>query len=99
MKQVTKHFETFVRSSGLPPFNNVSQVGYWKQLTVRTSRSGDCLAWIILHPQSMTDAEKEELKEKLKAHFEAFKYDGGDCDDKGVSSLHVQFFVRKEKGE
>ena len=96
MLAVTKHFESFARSSGLQPFNNISQLGHWKQLTVRTSRSGDCLAWVILHPQSMSQTEKDELKEKLKSHFQAFKHE--EEGDKGVSSLHVQFFVRKEKG-
>ena len=99
MVQVTKHFEAFVRSSGLEPLNNISQKGYWKQLTVRTSNSGDCLVWVILHPQDMSQEAKDALKQKLKAHFEQFKYDGENAvEDKGVNSLHIQFFIRKEKG-
>jgi hypothetical protein len=59
MKSVAASFETFVRSSCLAPFSTITQSGHWKQLTVRTSRIGDVMAWAILHPQEkccqMTD--------------------------------------------
>ena len=55
---------------GLKPFNNISQTGHWKQLTVRTSRNGDVMVWAILHPQSMSDDDRKKLKDKFVEHFE-----------------------------
>jgi len=91
MKAVVKSFESFVRTSGLKPLNNISQTGHWKQLTVRTSRNGDVMVWAILHPQDMSDEDKKDLREKFTDHFQ---------NDQSVSvtSLHIQFFGRKEKG-
>ena len=55
---------------GLKPFNNISQTGHWKQLTVRTSRNGDVMVWAILHPQDMSDDDRKKLKDKFVEHFE-----------------------------
>lgn len=66
MKAVVKSFECFVRSyPGLVPFNTINQQGHWKQVTVRTSSSGETLVWPILHPQvrkGKGDQEKEKLE-------------------------------------
>ena len=91
MKAVAKHFETYVRSSGLAPFNNVSQTGNWKQLTVRSSAGGDLMVWVILSPQGLAEEDKVKIREGLKSHF-------GEGSEVKVTSLHVQFFERKQKG-
>ena len=64
------HQPSFNFLKGLKPFNNISQIGHWKQLTVRTSRNGDVMVWAILHPQNMTDDDKKKLKEKIVEHFD-----------------------------
>ena len=69
MKRIVSHFESFVRSSGLEPFNNISQRGHWKQLTVRTARTGDALVWAILHPQVNT---RLTITQMTRCHSTAF---------------------------
>ena len=93
MRAVATHFESFVRSSGYEPFNNISQKGHWKQLTVRTSNNGgedNVMAWAILDPQNLAEEEKTSLRERFQSHFSG-------CPVR-VTSLHLQFFTRKEKG-
>ncbi len=87
MKATVSKFQEFVRASGLKPFDSISQTGHWKQLTVRTSRNGDVLAWAILNPGDMKPEEREKLAKDLSDHF-------GDS----VTSLHLQFLDRREKG-
>ncbi len=53
MKKIVKKFETFAKETGYAPFNHMHHDGYWKQLTVRTSRTGEILLWAILHPQNL----------------------------------------------
>ena len=90
MKTVAKHFEVFVRKSGLEAYDNVSQKGVWKQLTVRTSTLGDLLVWVIIAPCQVED--RNDLNEKLLEHFNQLENDK-------VTSLYVQYFDRKVKGE
>ena len=92
MKSVVKHFEQFVRTSKFEPFDNVSQKGNWKQLTVRQGfGTGDLLVWTILHPQGITQDDQDQLKADLKAHFETF--------EPKVTSLNIQFFGQRMKGQ
>jgi tRNA (uracil-5-)-methyltransferase len=96
MKKIVKKFEKFVRECGLGPFNHVSHQGHWKQLTVRTSRTGEILLWAILHPQNLTQSEKDDLKKKL---IESFVDNVNDDPSIKVTSLHVQFLGQREKGK
>ncbi len=50
MKSVASRFESFVRASGLPPFDSIGQTGNWKQLTVREATEG-LMAWAMCNPQ------------------------------------------------
>lgn len=68
----------------------MSQQGTWRQLTVRTSRSGELLVWIVAHPQNLSEEEKTALKKELTDYF-------AEAPDCKVSSLHIQFFDRKQK--
>jgi tRNA (uracil-5-)-methyltransferase len=88
MKKVVNLFQTFVRASKYEPFDNVTQKGFWKQLTVRhSSRTGDLLVWAILNPQDLTDEDQDQIKTDFKAHFDASE----------VTSLHIQFFGQRTK--
>ena len=95
MKKIVKKFEAFVRESGLGPFNHVNHLGYWKQLTVRTSRTGEILVWAILHPQNLSQEEKNKLKKNLVERFV------GNVDDASikVTSVHLQFLGQRQKGK
>ncbi len=96
MKKIVKKFETFARASGYEPFDHVNHRGYWKQLTVRTSRTGEILVWAILHPQDLTQDQKEDLKKKL---VETFVENVGEDPSIKVTSLHIQFFGQRGKGK
>ena len=77
-----KHFEDFVKNSQYEPFDNISQKGYWKQLTVRQGfRTNDLLVWAVLHPQELSTEEKADLEEKFVSHFEG----------QNVTSLNIQY--------
>lgn len=90
MKNVAKHFGEFVTKSNYQHFDNISQTGNWKQLTVRQSCE-DLLVWAVLHPQNLSEDDKEKLKTDFAAHFQEFS--------PSVTSLNIQFFGQKQKGQ
>ena len=52
ISKVVKHMESFIVSSGLEPYDNISQVGHWKTLMLRTGeKTGDMMAWITIAPE------------------------------------------------
>ena len=95
MKKIVKKFETFAREIGYAPFSHTSHQGYWKQLTVRTSRTGEILLWAILHPQNLSKEEKDDLEKKM---IDTFVANVDDASIK-VTSLHVQFLGQRLKGK
>jgi len=97
MKKTVKYFQDFVRASGYAPFTHLDNKGHWRQLTLRTNRVGDVMAWIILHPQDMTPEERLDLSNKVKEHFSPEK--SADSLDKPLASLYIQFMGQKQKGE
>ena len=87
MKQAASRFEAFVKESKLKPYDNITQSGVWKQLTVRESkRTKELMIMVVANPSQIPD--KEALKEELKKHFVDTS-----------TSVFVQFFNRKGKGE
>jgi len=96
MKSVVKYFQAFVRESGYAPFNHFEHSGHWKQLTLRTNRAGDVMAWAVLHPQEMSTQQQRELADKVKNYFSADKSAGHL--DKPLTSLYIQFMGQKQKG-
>ena len=97
MKQLVKYFQELVRNGDnglkLEPYDPLSQTGYWRQLTVRSSRNGSIMVMIVIHPQSLDEEEKNKIKRNLVTYFDKLKNTS-----LAVSSLHVQFFGQKEKG-
>ena len=92
MKSVAKHFQKFVKTSGYDPYDNVSQNGNWKQLTVRQSiRNENLLVWAVIHPQGLTEDNKKAIKASLVQHFETF--------EPSVTSLNIQFLGQRQKGQ
>ena len=90
-------FQDFVRASGYAPFTHLDNRGHWRQLTLRTNRAGDVMAWIILHPQDMSPEERLDLSNKVKEHFLPEK--SADSLDKPLASLYIQFMGQKQKGK
>lgn len=82
--------EKFVCNSELEVFNPVTQDGYWKQVTVRTSQLDHLMLVVGIHPQNMSDDDKEKLKNDLKVFFE-----DKENAEAGVTSLYFQTIVKK----
>ncbi|XP_076290388.1 tRNA (uracil-5-)-methyltransferase homolog A [Lasioglossum baleicum] len=92
MKTVIKILEEFVRNSGLKPFQPVDHSGHWRQVTVRTTQSGDMMVIVGIHPQDLTQEQLDELKLQLKDLFET-----GKGLEAGITSLHFQIMNKKSR--
>ncbi|KAM9622995.1 tRNA (uracil-5-)-methyltransferase homolog A isoform 1-T2 [Trichechus inunguis] len=68
-KQVVRAFQEFIRSTPYSAYNPETYAGYWKQLTVRTSRRGQAMAIAYFHPQKLSQEELAGLKTSLAKHF------------------------------
>ena len=97
MKKIVLYFQKLVRNGDgelkLDPYDPLSQTGYWRQLTVRTSRNGGIMVLIVIHPQSLDEDRRTLIKQNLVMYFDRLKNTPEE-----VSSLQVQFFGQKEKG-
>ncbi|XP_049721583.1 tRNA (uracil-5-)-methyltransferase homolog A [Elephas maximus indicus] len=68
-KQVVRAFQEFIRSTPYSAYDPETYTGYWKQLTVRTSRRGQAMAIAYFHPQKLSQEELAGLKTCLAQHF------------------------------
>ena len=97
MKGVVKHFQEFIQKGEggwiLQPYEQITQQGYWRQLTVRSSRNGNLMVLVILHPQLLTGEEKDRIRSTIINSFDKLKNSTLE-----VSSLHIQFLGQKGKG-
>lgn len=89
-KKVAKSFQEYVRGSGKEPFNPETHAGYWRQLTVRTTRRSHIMAIAVIHPQTLNQEEILEEKEQLKKYFT--EGPGMSCQ---VTSFYLQKFDKK----
>ncbi|XP_064459841.1 tRNA (uracil-5-)-methyltransferase homolog A-like [Ornithodoros turicata] len=89
-KNVTKSFQEYVRGSDKKVFDPETHEGYWRQLTVRTTRKNHVMAIVVIHPQQLTEEEIALEKENLKILFT--QGPGKEC---GVTSLYLQRFDKK----
>ncbi|XP_054290417.1 tRNA (uracil-5-)-methyltransferase homolog A-like [Macrosteles quadrilineatus] len=95
MKHAVKVFEEFVRSLSLPVFDPETYTGHWRQLTIRWATRTDQLMLVVgIHPQQMTNEEKESFKEGLKDFFTA-----GEGRALNVTSLYYQEITKRRSGE
>ncbi|GFT89060.1 hypothetical protein NPIL_119041 [Nephila pilipes] len=94
MLKAVKSFQAYIRESDKDVYNPENHEGYWRQLTVRTSNNSDILLIIVIHPQSLTEAELEEEKLKLKKYYEEGL--GSSC---GITSIYFQLFSKKAAHE
>ncbi|XP_053981431.1 tRNA (uracil-5-)-methyltransferase homolog A-like [Hylaeus volcanicus] len=94
MRTVAKVLEEFIENSQLNPFQPVDHSGYWRQVTVRTSLSGNLMVIVGMHPQDLSSERLEELRSQLKDFFETGK--GATA---GVTSLYFQTMNKNVNGE
>ncbi|NWT01954.1 TRM2A methyltransferase, partial [Mionectes macconnelli] len=68
-KKVVKAFQDFIRSTPYSVYSPETYDGHWKQLTVRTSRSGHVMAIAYFNPQKLSKEELADLKCSLAKYF------------------------------
>ncbi|XP_074062635.1 tRNA (uracil-5-)-methyltransferase homolog A isoform X2 [Macrotis lagotis] len=68
-KHVVRAFQEYIRSTPYSVYSPETYEGHWRQLTVRTSRSGEIMAIVYFHPQKLSKEELAELKASLGQHF------------------------------
>ncbi|GAB1607960.1 tRNA (uracil-5-)-methyltransferase homolog A [Argonauta hians] len=82
MKRVAKVFQEYVRGSQYSVYDAQTHQGNWRQLTVRSSTSGDLMAIIEFHSDDLSEEELTREKAALKEFFS--EGEGKVC---GVTSL------------
>ncbi|NXT55312.1 TRM2A methyltransferase, partial [Pluvianellus socialis] len=82
-KKVVKAFQDYIRSTPYSVYSPETYEGHWKQLTVRTSRSGHIMAIVYFNPQKLTKEELADLKISLAKYFTE-----GMGKSSGVTSLY-----------
>jgi len=82
--------EAFIRESNLKPFDPVDHSGYWRQLTVRTTRAKHLMLIVGIHPQDLSSDELEKIRSELRTYFETGK--GAEAQ---VTSLYFQTINKK----
>ncbi|NWW91581.1 TRM2A methyltransferase, partial [Rhynochetos jubatus] len=82
-KKVVKAFQDYIRSAPYSVYSPETYEGHWKQLTVRTSRSGHIMAIVYFNPQKLSKEELANLKISLAKYFTE-----GTGKDSGVTSLY-----------
>ncbi|XP_068956891.1 tRNA (uracil-5-)-methyltransferase homolog A [Petaurus breviceps papuanus] len=68
-KRVVRAFQEYIRSTPYSVYSPETYEGHWRQLTVRTSRSGEVMAIVYFHPQKLSKEELAGLKASLGQHF------------------------------
>ncbi|XP_027715171.1 tRNA (uracil-5-)-methyltransferase homolog A [Vombatus ursinus] len=68
-KHVVRAFQEYIRSTPYSVYSPETYEGHWRQLTVRTSRSGEIMAIVYFHPQKLSKEELVGLKASLGQHF------------------------------
>lgn len=86
-KRVVSEFQKFIRTTPYSVYCPETYEGHWKQLTVRTTRTGQAMAVAFFNPQKLEETELDALKTSMKEHFTE-----GEGKDGGVTSL---YFVRE----
>ncbi|KAI1901075.1 hypothetical protein AGOR_G00056400 [Albula goreensis] len=87
VKRVVKDFQDYIRTTPFSVYSPETYEGHWKQLTVRTSRTGEIMIMVFFNPQKLQEEELKELKGSLRQYFTE-----GAGKESGVTSL---YFVRE----
>lgn len=86
-KRVVSEFQKFIRTTPYSVYSPETYEGHWKQLTVRTTRTGQAMAVTFFNPQKLEEQELDALKTSMKQYFTE-----GEGKDSGITSL---YFVRE----
>uniref|UniRef100_A0A3P8VUP5 tRNA (uracil(54)-C(5))-methyltransferase n=1 Tax=Cynoglossus semilaevis TaxID=244447 RepID=A0A3P8VUP5_CYNSE len=86
-KNVVGSFQTFIRTTPYSVYSPETYEGHWKQLTVRSTRSGETMAMVFFNPQKLEEEELDDLKRSMREFFT--DGEGQSC---GLTSL---YFIRE----
>ncbi|KAJ8285995.1 hypothetical protein GJAV_G00033300 [Gymnothorax javanicus] len=86
-KKVVQAFQDYIRTTPYSVYSPETYEGHWKQLTVRTSRTGQIMIMVFFNPQKLEEELLSGLKSSLKEYFTE-----GEGKESGVTSL---YFVRE----
>ncbi|KAJ8380208.1 hypothetical protein SKAU_G00009860 [Synaphobranchus kaupii] len=86
-KKVVQAFQDYIRTTQFSVYSPETYEGHWKQLTVRTSRTGQIMIMVFFNPQKLEEEELAKLKSSLRQYFTE-----GEGKESGVTSL---YFVRE----
>ncbi|CRL00292.1 CLUMA_CG013565, isoform A [Clunio marinus] len=94
MKLAAQLVKQFVLESGLEPFNAENYTGIFRNLTIRESRQNGFMMIIGIHPQQMTDEEKDKFQKDFVSFFEV-----GNGKDLNVTSLYYEEIQKRQSGQ
>ncbi|XP_070500925.1 tRNA (uracil-5-)-methyltransferase homolog A-like [Chironomus tepperi] len=95
MKDAANIFKKFVAKSELDVFSPVTCEGYFRQLTIRLHNDDKEMMLIVgIHPQKMTEIEKEKLQNDL---VKFFTEEDGKC--LNVTSLYYEEIEKRQSGQ
>ncbi|RWS28824.1 tRNA (uracil-5-)-methyltransferase A-like protein, partial [Leptotrombidium deliense] len=89
MHEIIGAFEKYLKTiSALPSFNNETNTGFWRQLTVRTT-ANECMIIVNVNSGNNTDEEIEQEMECLRNFFEE------NC-SVSVTSFYLHAYKKRE---
>ncbi|XP_070508938.1 tRNA (uracil-5-)-methyltransferase homolog A-like isoform X2 [Chironomus tepperi] len=95
MKDAANMFKKFIIKSGLDVYSPVTCEGYFRQLTIRLHDDDKAMMLIVgIHPQKLTDAEKEQFQNDV---VKFFTEEDGKCLD--VTSLYYEEIEKRRSGQ
>lgn len=94
MKETAKLVQQFVIQSGLEPFDSTNYEGYFRNITIRQSRNGSLMLIIGIHPQNLTDDEKEKFQKSFVQFFTE-----GNGKVLNVTSIYYEEIQRRQSGQ
>jgi len=83
-KKIRNMFQNFINTSSLKPYSKYSHSGYWRQLTVRTYRSGQIMVIMQVNPRGTI---RETIENENKRMIEFCRSE----QDLQLTSLMVQY--------
>ncbi|KAL7014055.1 hypothetical protein ACKWTF_015715 [Chironomus riparius] len=95
MKDAANLFKKFIVKSGLDSYSPVTCEGHYRQLTIRLHDDDKAMMLIIgIHPQKMTESEKEKFQNDVVKFFT--EEDGKSLD---VTSLYYEEIEKRRSGQ
>jgi tRNA (uracil-5-)-methyltransferase len=94
MKKVAKYVKEFVIKSELQPFNAIDYKGTFRNVTVRETTQGSMMIIIGIHPQEMTDEEKEKFQKSFVDFFL-----GEPSKELNITSMYYEEIQKRQSGQ